>query len=206
VLGLTGGIGAGKSTVADLLADRGAVVIDADEVARSVVEPGGPAYDPVVRRFGEAAILDEHGRIDRARLAEVAFADDQARSDLNALIHPAVEAVVRDRLAELDRPGRVVVVQVPLLVEAGWGRLADRVVVVDCPEDVAVRRLVDLRGMDEADARRRIAAQATREDRRAAADIVIPNDGTLAELRQRIAEAWDQLGPADPSPDVTPSP
>ena len=206
MLGLTGGIGAGKSTVADLLADRGAVVIDADEVARSVVEPGGPAYDPVVRRFGEAAILDEHGRIDRARLAEVAFADDQARSDLNALIHPAVEAVVRDRLAELDRPGRVVVVQVPLLVEAGWGRLADRVVVVDCPEDVAVRRLVDLRGMDEADARRRIAAQATREDRRAAADIVIPNDGTLAELRQRVAEAWDQLGPADPSPDVTPSP
>lgn len=206
MLGLTGGIGAGKSTVADLLADRGAVVIDADEVARSVVEPGGPAYDPVVRRFGEAAILDEHGRIDRARLAEVAFADDQARSDLNALIHPAVEAVVRDRLAELDRPGRVVVVQVPLLVEAGWGRLADRVVVVDCPEDVAVRRLVDLRGMDEADARRRIAAQATREDRRAAADIVIPNDGTLAELRQRVAEAWDQLGPADPSPDVRPSP
>ena len=205
MLGLTGGIGAGKSTVAAMLADRGAVVIDTDEVARAVVEPGGPAYDPVVRRFGPS-VLDEHGRIDRSRLADLAFTDDQDRADLNRLVHPAVEAVVRERLAELDRPGRVVVLEVPLLVEAGWARLVDRVVVVDCPEDLAVRRLVDLRGVGEADARRRIAAQTSRESRLAAADVVINNSGTVADLRKRVDEAWDRLGLADPSPNVTPSP
>ncbi|MFP5318091.1 MAG: dephospho-CoA kinase [Acidimicrobiia bacterium] len=205
MLGLTGGIGAGKSTVAAMLAERGAVVIDTDEVARDVVEPGGLAYDQVVRRFGRE-VLDEHGRIDRSRLAEAAFADDRARADLNAVVHPAVESVVEQRLRELDRPGRVVVLQVPLLVEAGWHRLVDRIVVVDCPEEVAVRRLVDLRGMDEGDARRRIAAQANREDRLAAADMVIPNDGTVEDLRTRVAQAWDSLRPPDPHPEVTPSP
>lgn len=189
MLGLTGGIGAGKSTVAAMLADRGAVVVDTDEVARDVVEPGAPAYDEVVRRFGPH-VVDEHGRVDRRRLAEVAFADPGARADLNGILHPAVETVVRERLAGLDRPGRVVVLQVPLLVEAGWGRLVDRVVVVDCPEDTAVRRLVELRGMDEADARRRIAAQASREDRLAAADEVITNDGGLEHLRRQVDALW----------------
>jgi dephospho-CoA kinase len=192
VLGLTGGIGAGKSTVAALLAARGAVVIDTDQVARDVVEPGGPAYDGVVRRFGPG-ILDADGRVVRARLAEAAFADSGARADLNALVHPAVETEVRETLARLDTPGRVVVLEVPLLVEAGWAPIVDRVVVVDCPEDVAVRRLVEIRGMDETDARRRIAAQASRAERLAAADHVIGNDDTLDDLRRRVDELWASL-------------
>lgn len=192
MLGLTGGIGAGKSTVAALLADRGAVVIDTDDVARAVVEPGGRAYEAVVRRFG-TGVLDDHGRVDRSRLAQVAFTDAHALADLNAAVHPAVEAVVRDRLAELDSPERVVVLQVPLLVEAGWARLVSHVVVVDCPEDVAVRRLVELRGMDEGDARRRIAAQTSREARLAAADVVIPNDGDLDSLRRHVDALWESV-------------
>jgi dephospho-CoA kinase len=192
VLGLTGGIGAGKSTVAALLAAHGAVVIDTDQVARDVVEPGGTAYDGVVRRFGPG-ILDADGRVVRARLAEAAFADSGARADLNALVHPAVETEVRETLARLDTPGRVVVLEVPLLVEAGWAPIVDRVVVVDCPEDVAVRRLVEIRGMDETDARRRIAAQASRAERLAAADHVIGNDDTLDDLRRRVDELWASL-------------
>ncbi len=192
MLGLTGGIGAGKSTVAALLATHGAVVIDADQVAREVVEPGGPAYDGVVRRFGPG-ILDAEGRIERSRLAEAAFVDSGARTDLNALVHPAVETVVRQQVDRLDHPGRVVVLEVPLLVEAGWGPIVDRVVVVDCPEQVAVRRLVEIRGMDEADVRRRMAAQASRAERLAAADDVIVNDGTLDELRVRVDELWASM-------------
>lgn len=192
MLGLTGGIGAGKSTVAALFAARGAVVIDTDQVARDVVEPGGPAYDGVVRRFGPG-ILDADGRVVRSRLAEAAFADSGARADLNALVHPAVETVVRETLARLDTPGRVVVLEVPLLVEAGWAPMVHRVVVVDCPEEVAVRRLVEIRGMDEADARRRIGAQASRAERLAAADHVIVNDDTLDDLRRRVDELWASL-------------
>ncbi|HEX6596438.1 MAG TPA: dephospho-CoA kinase, partial [Acidimicrobiales bacterium] len=187
-----GGIGAGKSTVAALFAARGAVVIDTDQVARDVVEPGGPAYDGVVRRFGPG-ILDADGRVVRSRLAEAAFADSGARADLNALVHPAVETVVRETLARLDIPGRVVVLEVPLLVEAGWAPMVHRVVVVDCPEEVAVRRLVEIRGMDEADARRRIGAQASRAERLAAADHVIVNDDTLDDLRRRVDELWASL-------------
>lgn len=192
MLGLTGGIGAGKSTVAALLAAHGAVVIDTDEVARAVVEPGGAAYDGVVRRFGPS-VLEPDGRIARSRLAEIAFADSEARADLNALVHPAVETVVRERLAGLEAPGRVVVLEVPLLVEAGWDRLVDKVIVVDCPEDVAARRLVEARGMDEGDVRRRIAAQVGREDRLAAADLVVTNDGGIDDLRTQVAGLWAAL-------------
>lgn len=193
MIGLTGGIGAGKSTVAALLAEHGAVVIDTDRLAREVVEPEGAAYGAVVRQFGPA-VLDDHGRIDRGRLADVAFADPAARADLNAIVHPAVEAEVRGRLRALEGRANVVVLEVPLLVEAGWAPLVSTVVVVDCPEDVAVRRLVEGRGMVEADARRRVAAQASREVRLAAADVVIANDGTREDLRRRVAELWAALG------------
>lgn len=185
MLGLTGGIGAGKSTVAGLLADRGAVVVDTDEIARAVVEPGGAAYDAVVRRFG---------LVDRARLADIVFADAAARADLNAIVHPEVAAAVDRRLvAERAAGTHVVVVDVPLLVEAGWTGRVDRVVVVDAPEDVVVRRLVDGRGMAEADVRRRMAAQATRADRLAAADAVLDNRGSLAQLVAQVDALWESM-------------
>jgi len=188
VLGLTGGIGAGKSTAAGMLAAHwGATVIDTDAIARSVVEPDGAAYEPLVDRFG-GAVLTPDGRVDRARLADVVFEDATARADLNAIVHPAVEAVVRDRLAdEATRRTHLVVLEVPLLVEAGWDRFVAKVVVVDCPDDIAVERLVAWRGMSPDDARRRLAAQTGREERLARADIVLRNDGALDDLSRQVA-------------------
>jgi len=188
VLGLTGGIGAGKSTVAALLAaQRGATVIDTDQIARDVVEPDGPAFHAVVRRFGRD-ILQPDSRIDRARLAQVVFRDATARADLEAIIHPAVEAAVHERLAAEKAAGtRLVVLEVPLLIEAGWDRLVSAVVVVDCENEIAVDRLVAARGMAADDARRRLAAQAKRGERLARADIVVANNGSLDELRDEVA-------------------
>lgn len=206
MLGLTGGIGAGKSTVAAIFAaERGARVIDTDAIARQVVEPGGPAFRALVERFGRAA-LQSDGRVDRARLAEVVFSDAEARADLEALVHPAVEAVVRGRLSAARAAGvALVVLEVPLLVEAGWGRLVSAVVVVDCPDEVAVDRLVVSRGMSPEDARRRLAAQAGRAERLARADIVIANDGSLDDLRDRVA-AIDLEGLPSESPRGGPPP
>jgi dephospho-CoA kinase len=184
VIGLTGGIGSGKSTVAALLAERGAAVVDADDLAHEVMEPGEPAYAAVVERFGSAVVAGD-GRVDRRALAGVVFADDAARADLEAIVHPAVSVAMSARIAEAGKTHQVVVAVVPLLVEAGW-EIGDAVVVVDCPEDIAVSRLVDERGMDPADARRRVAAQATREQRLARADHVIRNDGSLADLRRQV--------------------
>lgn len=185
MLGLTGGIGAGKSTVARMLAALGAVTIDTDAIARVVVEPGGPAHDAVVQRFGT---------VDRRRLADLAFTDPAARADLNAIVHPAVEAVVRERLAAEAVGGTAVaVLEVPLLVEAAWARLVSTVVVVDCPEGMAVQRLVRERGMAEEDVRRRMAAQASRGERLAAADVVLRNDGSLEHLQAQVDELWADL-------------
>jgi dephospho-CoA kinase len=185
VLGLTGGIGAGKSTVAELLARRGAVVVDTDAIARAVVEPGGAVHEAVVRRFGHA---------DRARLARAVFADARARADLNAIVHPAVGDVVRARLAAEQAAGTaVVVLEVPLLVEAGWADRVDRVAVVDAPEDIAMRRLVDGRGMDEADVRGRMAAQASRAERLAVADVVLDNAGSPDELAAQVDSLWESI-------------
>jgi dephospho-CoA kinase len=188
VLGLTGGIGAGKSTVAALFAAQcGATVIDTDRIARDVVEPDGPAFSAVVRRFGPG-VRQADGHLDRARLAEVVFSDAVARADLEAIVHPAVEAVVRDRIAAERAAGTaLVVLEVPLLVEAGWDRLVSTVVVVDCQDEIAVRRLVASRGMSAEDARRRLAAQASRAARLARADIVISNDGTVDDLSRQVA-------------------
>lgn len=188
MLGLTGAIGAGKSTVARMLAaEHGATVIDTDEIARLVIEPGGSAYTAVVQRFGETVISDD-GQVDRPRLAEVAFSDAAALADLNAIVHPAVEAEVSVRLTSEEAAGTdVVVLEVPLLVEAGWDRLVSAVVVVDCPDAVALERLVRARGMSSDEARRRLAAQARRAERLARADVVIRNEGSLDDLNRQVA-------------------
>ena len=191
VIGLTGGIGSGKSAVAKFFSELGAVVVDADDLAREVVVPGTPAHSAVVERFGPA-VVGSDGGIDRPALAAVVFDDADARRDLNAIVHPAVEEALARRLSAEEGPGRVVVAVIPLLVEIDW-QGADAVVVVDCPEDVAVERLVRERGMQEADARRRIAAQAGRADRVARADRVIVNDGTWADLRAQVEATWSWI-------------
>lgn len=198
--GLTGGIGSGKSTVAAGLADRGASVIDADLVAREVVEPGGLAYDPLRERFGPA-VLAEDGRLDRPALAAVVFGDPQALADLNAITHPAIFSVIGGRLAELSATDKVVVVDIPLLNESAKKKYRfDLVVVVDVPEEVAVARLVEHRGFTEADARARIAAQIGREERNALADVVIDNSGDRAALAAQIDQVWETLREAAATP------
>ncbi len=192
-VGLTGGIGSGKSTVADLLVERGAVLIDADRIAREVVVPGGPAFDPLVERFGPGILADD-GTIDRPRLAEVAFADPQSVADLNAITHPAIGKVMAQRREAHQGTDHVVVLDIPLLVPAHRDVLAlDTVVVVDCPVDVAVGRLVEQRGFTAEDARKRVAAQITREERLEGADLVIDNSSDLAHLRAEVDRVWSEL-------------
>ena len=194
MVGLTGGIGSGKSTVASLLARRGAVIVDADALARDAVAPGTPGLSEVVARFG-AGLVGARGELDRGALAAMVFADPAALADLNAIVHPWVRAAIAERLAGLHGGafGGLVVLEIPLLVESGRSYGASKVIVVDCPEDVALRRLVEERGMDEGDARRRMAAQVSRADRAAAADIVIDNSGSLADLERQVAEVWAEL-------------
>jgi dephospho-CoA kinase len=190
-VGLTGGIGSGKSEVTRLLASYGAIIIDADVLAREVVGPGTSGLARVVEEFG-ADILRPDGSLDRDRLAELVFGDEEARRRLNAIVHP----LVGRRTAELKAAAAddaVLVHDVPLLVEAGLTALYDLVVVVDAPPEVQLRRLVSLRGMTEPAARARIAAQASREQRLAAADVVIDNSGTLEELEAQVRELWEEL-------------
>lgn len=189
-LGLTGGIGAGKSAVADLLASRGAIVVDADRIAREVVEPGGPAYAPLVDRFGPSVVASD-GTVDRAALASVAFADPVALADLNAITHPAIGVVMAERLAALACTEAVAVAAIPLLTAVHRQALGLRaVVVVDCPTELAVERLVRLRGMDPADARARVAAQPSREERLAMADFVVDNASSYEDLEAQVASLW----------------
>ena len=192
VVGLTGGIGSGKSSVARLLAGRGAVVIDADALAREAVEPGSAGYDAVVARFGPGVVAGD-GSLDRRALADVVFDDPAALADLSAIVHPTVRAAIADQVAALEGQDGVVILEIPLLVESGLSYGAGLVIVVDCPEEVAVRRLVEGRGMDEADARRRIQAQVSRADRLAAADMVIDNSDGLDELERQVDRVWAGL-------------
>ncbi|MEE1942186.1 dephospho-CoA kinase [Streptomyces sp. TRM 70361] len=190
-VGLTGGIGAGKSEVSRLLGEHGAVIIDADRIAREVVAPGTEGLAAVVAEFGEEFLTAE-GALDRPRLGSVVFGDPERLKALNAIVHPLVGA----RSAELQRAAAedaVVVHDVPLLVENDLMSRYDVVVVVDVSPGTQLDRLVRLRGMTEADARSRMAAQATRERRLAAADIVIDNDGSPEELRERVAQVWRRL-------------
>jgi dephospho-CoA kinase len=188
VIGLTGSIGSGKSTVSAMLAERGAVVVDADAIVRDLQRPGTPVFRAMVERFGPGIVAPD-GTLDRAAVAAIAFADPAALADLNAIVHPAVGEEIARRLAEEAPTDHVVVLDVPLLVESGRGDLAG-VVVVDVDPDVAVARLVAQRGMTEADARARMARQASREERLARADRVVDNSGTVDDLRRRVDEVW----------------
>jgi dephospho-CoA kinase len=196
IVGLTGGIGSGKTAVARLLADRGAVVVDADLIAREVVEPGTPGLARVVDEFGPA-VLSGDGALDRAALAAVVFSDSARLAALNAIVHPLVAARTRELIAQAADDA-VVVHDVPLLVENDLADDYDIVVVVDVPPEVQIRRLVEERGLTEADARARIAAQAGRAQRLAVADVVIDNSGDLATLARHVDALWGEL--ARPTP------
>ncbi|HSV66840.1 MAG TPA: dephospho-CoA kinase [Mycobacteriales bacterium] len=187
-IGLTGGIGAGKSVVARLLARHGAVVVDADLVAREVVAPGSAGLARLVAEFGRE-VLDPSGALDRGRLAGIVFADPVARARLNAIVHPLVAARTAELFAAVP-PDVVVVHDVPLLVENGLAPAYPLVLVVEASEPVRLARLADDRGMTEQAARDRMAAQASDADRRAVADLVIQNDGDLAELAARVDAMW----------------
>ncbi|MFJ4121140.1 dephospho-CoA kinase [[Kitasatospora] papulosa] len=190
-VGLTGGIGAGKSEVSRLLARYGAVVIDADRIAREVVEPGTLGLTAVVEAFGPG-ILTQDGSLNRPALGSIVFSDPARLATLNNIVHPLVGA----RSAELERAaaaGAVVVHDVPLLTENGLAPLYDLVVVVDAKPATQLDRLVRLRGMTESDARARMDAQATREQRLAVADLVIDNDGPLEDLESQVRTVWSDL-------------
>lgn len=200
-VGLTGGIGSGKSEVSGRLAALGAVVLDADKAAREVVLPGTPGLARIAETFGPG-VLQADGSLDRAGLAEIVFGDEAARGRLNAIVHPLVQE--RMRAAEADAVGAlgarapggdgvIVVHDVPLLAEGGRAGEFDVVIVVDVPEQVQVERLATARGMTQEQARARMAAQASREQRLAVADIVIDNAGTLTDLDRRVFAVWEEL-------------
>lgn len=192
LVGLTGGIGAGKSTVAELLTRKGAVVVDADEVARAVVEPGQPAFDALVERFGPE-VVGPDGRLDRAAVARIAFADDQSRKDLEAITHPAINTEFTRRVLEAPSDA-IVVLDVPLLAESKQARERpyEAVIVVEAPRDVRQARL-EARGVARADAERRMAAQASDEQRRAIATFVLDNTGDLPALERQVDDVWADL-------------
>lgn len=189
-IGLTGGIGSGKSTVAGMLAEHGATVIDADAIARELVEPGGLALAELVTEFGPR-ILQPDGSLSRGELAALAFSDPRATERLNAIMHPLIRAEAARQLAASRSP--VVVYDMPLLVETGQADLVDLVVVVDVPEQTQVERAVRLRGLDEDDVRRRMEVQAERADRLAAADVVIDNAGDLGRTAAQVDDLWRRL-------------
>ena len=189
-VGLTGGVGSGKSTVATLLAEHGAVVIDADAIAREVVEPGTPGLEGVVARFGHD-VLSADGALDRAALAAIVFNDEQARLDLNAVVHPLIGARTVE-LMQAAPPEAILVQDIPLLVEGNLAAGFDVVVVVEADVRTRLARL-EARGLPEADARARMATQATDEQRRAVAHEVVNNDRDLESLRADVDELWRRL-------------
>jgi dephospho-CoA kinase len=187
---LTGGIGSGKSLVAAELAARGAVIIDADVLAREVVEPGTPALAAIIDKFGPQIMRD--GRLDRSQLGAIVFADPDARRDLEQIVHPAVRA----RAAELELaadPDAVVVHVIPLLVETGQQEDFDVVVTIDVDHETQIQRLIARNGFSRAGAAARVDAQASSEERRTAADVVVDNNGNLDDLREQIAALWGVL-------------
>jgi dephospho-CoA kinase len=190
-VGLTGGIGAGKSEVSRRLVSYGAVLVDADRIAREVVEPGTAGLAAVVEAFGPE-ILDAEGALDRPKLGSIVFADPERLATLNDIVHPLVGARSRE-LEQAAGPDDVVVHDVPLLTENNLQSLYDLVIVVDASPETQLDRLVRLRGMTESEARSRMAAQATREQRLAVADIVIDNDGPLEKLEPQVREVWNEL-------------
>lgn len=189
VVGLTGGIGSGKSTVSALLRERGAVVVDADAVVRELQAPGMPVFEAMVERFGPGIVAAD-GTLDRQAVADIVFTDADQLAELNAIVHPAVGLEVYQRIAANAETDQVVIADIPLLAEGTSAIPMSGVVVVDTPEELQVERLVGQRGMDEADARARIGRQARREDRLAKADRVIDNSGSLEALEAQVDEVW----------------
>ncbi|MFD0904004.1 dephospho-CoA kinase [Actinomadura sediminis] len=190
-VGLTGGIGSGKSEVSARLSGHGAVVIDADRIAREVVEPGTPGLAAVVREFGDGVLLPS-GELDRAKVGSIVFNDADRLAALNAIVHPLVGERMQELMDAAPRDA-VVVYDVPLLVENGLAGMYDVVVVVDAPEEAQLDRLTSRRGMTEADARARMANQASRDERRAVADHVIDNSGDLGTLHAQVDALWETL-------------
>jgi dephospho-CoA kinase len=191
LVGLTGGIGSGKSTVSALLAERGAVIVDADVITRELQRPGQPVLEAIVERFGQSVLLPD-GELDRPALAAIVFSDPDALKDLNAIVHPAVGAEIARRIEAARGTDAVVVLDIPLLAENPRKGLA-ATVVVDTPVDVAVERLVRFRAMDEADARARMTRQASREERAAGADRILDNTGHLDALEAQVDDLWAWL-------------
>ena len=194
VIGLTGGIGSGKSTVATMLAERGAAIIDTDRIGHEVYRPGAEGFQRVIEAFGPGVVAAD-GTIDRARLGAIVFADPGARARLNGIVHPliGIETQRRVEAARAEAPERPIVIEIPLLVEAAWRGIVDRVWVVSASRDTAIRRLGSSRGLAREEIERRIAAQVPDAERRRHADLVIENDGTPEELRARVEEAWRTL-------------
>ena len=191
LIGLTGDIAAGKSTVSQMLEEKGAVIVDADRIAREVVEPGTPALRAIAERFGPSVIRPD-GTLDRAALAAMVFADDVALKDLNAITHPAIAAEVARRVAEHAGSDRVVVFDIALMRDKQqYG--VELMVLVTAPEEERVRRMIGERGATEADARARIAAQAYLADRARHADVVIDNSGTRDDLARQVDALWERL-------------
>lgn len=189
LVGLTGGIGAGKSTVSAGLAARGAVIVDADAIVHQVQRPGMPVVLAMADRFG-AEVLGPDGALDRAAVARIVFNDPQALKDLNKIVHPAVNREIARQALSYRDTDRVVVLDIPLLLDSERRHDVGAIVVVDCPVDVAVDRLVRFRGMSEDDARARVARQVDRETRLAAATRVIDNSGDPDALARQLDEAW----------------
>ncbi|MCL4517360.1 MAG: dephospho-CoA kinase [Firmicutes bacterium] len=192
-IGLTGGIATGKSTVSRMLAELGAAVIDADAIAREVVEPGRPAWREIVGRFGEA-VLGPDGALDRRRLGGIVFADERAREDLNRIVHPRVAEEMRRRAEAAGRAGtRIVVLDIPLLFEVGWRNEADKVLVVAASPEIQLKRLMARDRFNLQEARARVDAQTPLAEKIRQADFVIINDGNPAETRGQVEELWKRL-------------
>jgi dephospho-CoA kinase len=208
LVGLTGGIGSGKSTISSLLEGKGAIIIDADAIVREVQLPGSAVLTELVAKFG-AGVLAADGSLDRQAVANIVFTDPEALKALNAIVHPAVGKEMNRRMIEQRTTDHVVILDIPLLTENPREGLQGKIV-VDVPVEVQVERLVKYRGFDEADARARISRQATREQRLATADFVVDNSGDLADLQPQIDKLWLWLNslpqlPADYEP-ITPTP
>jgi dephospho-CoA kinase len=194
LIGLTGGIAAGKSVVARRLAEHGAVHIDADALAREAVEPGTPALEQITAEFG-ADVLDENGRLNRAALGSIAFGDAERLATLNSIVHPAVKAATKRQMSDAAArdPEAIIVYDVPLLVEANVKHGYDLIVVVEADEATRMCRLVELRGMAAQDAAKRIRAQASDADRRAVADVIIDSDGSLENTLEQADAVWERV-------------
>ncbi len=191
LIGLTGGIGSGKSTVSKALAERGAVIVDADAIVHECQRAGTDVFNEMVDRFGPG-IVAENGELDRAAVADIVFADPSALEDLGKIVHPRVQAEIFSRVEAQRDTDNVVILDVPLLVESGWSDMAGTIV-VDLHHEVAVKRLVELRGLSEQDARNRIDNQVSRETRLASADFVIDNHDGMEELADAVEVAWEWI-------------